>query len=135
MTQDAIVTKLLPGGMAEVAVTRGTACGGNCGNCESCMFQSELKVAASNPLGAKPGQKVVIESKSSKIYKATLLVYIFPMLLLVLGYAIAALAGAGEGLSILASFLGLALGGAIIVLSQRKIKKKDRITFKIVQIY
>ena len=29
MTQDAVVIKLLPKEMAEVAVTRGTACGGN----------------------------------------------------------------------------------------------------------
>ena len=33
MTQDAIVTKCLPNGMAEVVVTRTTACGSNCGNC------------------------------------------------------------------------------------------------------
>ena len=38
MTQDAIVTRLLPDGMAEVVVTRATACGGNCSSCESCMF-------------------------------------------------------------------------------------------------
>ena len=36
MTQEAIVTRRLPDGMAEVVVTRGTACGSNCGNCESC---------------------------------------------------------------------------------------------------
>ena len=32
MTQDAVVTKVLPNGMAEVVVSRGTACGSNCGN-------------------------------------------------------------------------------------------------------
>ena len=48
MTQEAVVTKLLPSGMAEVAVKRTSACGGNCGNCESCVFDSELKTAAKN---------------------------------------------------------------------------------------
>ena len=32
MTQDAVVTKLVPDNMAEVAVARTTACGGNCGS-------------------------------------------------------------------------------------------------------
>lgn len=133
MTQDAIVTKVYNDGMAEVAVTRGTACGSNCGNCESCIFQNELKTLAKNLIGAKPGQRVVIESKSSKVYKATLLVYILPMLLIVAGYIIAGALGASEGLCILSSFIGLIIGALIIVLSQKRIKEKDRITFDIIQ--
>lgn len=134
MTQDAIVTKVFGDGMAEVVVTRSTACGNNCGNCESCIFQNELKTRARNLVGARPGQKVIIESQSSKIYKATLLVYILPILLVVAGYIIAAAAGAGEGICILASFPGLAAGGAIIVLSQKRKKDKDQITFDIIQV-
>ena len=65
MTQEAVVTRVFPNNMAEVAVTRTTACGGNCGNCESCIFQSELKTMAKNRVSARPGQKVLIESKSS----------------------------------------------------------------------
>ena len=93
MTQDAVVTKLLPDNMAEVAVARTTACGGNCGSCESCIFQSQLKTPARNLVGAKPGQRVIIQSKSSAIYKAALLVYVFPMVLTLLGYVLAYLAG------------------------------------------
>lgn len=133
MTNDAVVTKVFDNGMAEVAVTRGTACGSNCGNCESCIFQNELKTLARNLIGAGSGQRVIIESKSSKIYKATLLVYILPVILVVAGYVIAAAAGAGEGLCIAASFLGLALGAAITVLSQRLKKGKDPITYDIIQ--
>lgn len=132
MTQDAIVTRCLAGGMAEVAVTRSTACGSNCGNCESCIFQSELKTLAKNRIGAKPGQRVLIESRSSSIYGAALLVYILPMALTLLGFALAYALGAGEGLCVLASFMGLAVGAAVIVLSQRRRKKKP-ITFDIVQ--
>lgn len=134
MTQDAIVTKVFSDGMAEVVVTRTTACGSNCGNCESCIFQNELKTQANNLVGAKPGQRVVIESQSSKIYKATLLVYILPILLMVAGYVIAAAAGAAEGVCVLSGFLGLAAGGAIMVLSQKHKKSSDQITFDIIQI-
>ena len=85
MTQDAVVTKILPDGMAEVAVTRTTACGGNCSSCEACMFQSELKAIARNAIGARPGQRVVIESKTSRVFGAAVLVYVMPLLLFLLG--------------------------------------------------
>ena len=132
MTQEAIVTKLLPNGMAEVAVTRTTACGGNCGSCESCIFQSELKTGAKNLIDAKPGQRVLIESRSSKIYGAAILVYIMPLLLLLFGFALATFLGWSEGAAIAMSFLGLAVGAAVIVLSQRSKKRKAEITFSIV---
>ena len=132
MTQDAIVYKCLPNGMAEVVVTRTTACGSNCGNCESCIFQSELKTLAKNSIDARPGQKVIIESKSSKIYKAAMLVYILPMILMVLGYALGAALSAGEGLGIALGFAGLIAGAALIVLSERR-KNREPITFEIIE--
>ena len=132
MTQDAVVTRLLPNGMAEVAVARSTACGGNCGSCESCIFQSELRTEAKNTIGARPGQKVVIESKSSAVFSAAALVYVMPLLLFLLGYAAAAALGAAEGLCILVSFLCLALGGILLVVTQRK-KKERQIKFEIIQ--
>lgn len=132
MTQDAIVTKCLPNGMAEVVVTRQTACGGSCGSCESCIVASELKTVCRNLIKAVPGQKVVIESKSSRIFKAAMLVYILPIVLFVLGYAVASSLGAGEGTSIIASFIGLFVGAGIIVASQRR-KDRQPIMFDIIQ--
>ena len=132
MTQDAVVYRCLPDGMAEVVVSRGTACGSNCASCEACVFQSELKTPARNLIGARPGQRVVIESRSSKVYGAIFLVYILPIVLAVLGYFAAWSMGAGEGLCILATFAGIALGGAIVVLSQRR--NKHPITFDIISL-
>ena len=131
MTQEAVVTKLLPDGMAEVAVTRTTACGGNCGSCESCIFQSELKTAARNLIGAKPGQRVLIESRSSRIYGAALLVYIMPLVLMLAGFAAASLLKLSEGFSVAFSFAGLLLGALLIVLSQRSKKRRSDISFSI----
>ncbi len=132
MTQDAVVIKLLPKEMAEVAVTRGTACGGNCGSCESCMFQSELRVEARNLIQAKPGQRVTISSKSSRIFGAAFLVYIMPLLFFFAGYALASLSGAGEGIRILVSFASLIVSAALLVFTQRRTKKEKAITFDIV---
>ena len=134
MTQEAVVTKLLPDGMAEVAVKRTTACGGNCGSCESCVFQNELKTPAFNRIQARPGQKVLIESQSSRIFKAAFLVYIFPLLLFFLAYLIAAAFSAGESIRIIASFLGLCIGAVFVVLSQKHVREKDKISFEIIQL-
>lgn len=132
MTQDAIVVKLLPHDMAEVAVTRSTACGGNCGSCEACIFQSELRAVARNRIGARPGQRVVIESRTATVFKAAALVYVMPLVLFFLGYGLAAALGAGEGLCILVSFLALALGAGLMMLTQRRAREKDKISFDII---
>ena len=132
MTQDAVVTRLLPNNMAEVAVARTTACGGNCPSCESCIFQNEIKTTARNRIQARPGQRVVIATQSKAIFGAAALVYLMPVALMLLSYALAALCGAGEGLRVLVSFLALLLSAGILVLSQRSRKSKE-IQFEIVR--
>ncbi len=132
MTNDAIVTKLMPNNTAEVVVTRLTACGGNCGRCEGCVCDNEVRAIANNPLGAKPGQKVVIESQSSKVFGAVALVYIMPIVLFLAGYLAAAAVGASEGVCIAVSFGALLLSAVILVVSQKR--KKEKITFNIIKI-
>lgn len=134
MTQDAVVTKVFKNGMAEVTVTRGTACGSNCGNCESCVFQSELKAFAKNTVNAKPGEKVIIESLSSRIFGATFVVYIIPILMLIIGYFVAEALGQSEGMCILIAFGFFALAVALVVVYQRISKKKNPIKFEITRL-
>ena len=132
MTQDAIVVKLLPNSMAEVAVTRTTACGGNCGSCESCIFQSELKAIAKNSIGARPGQKVVIASSNRTVFSAAILAYIMPILFFLLGYAISSLFGASEGISVLVSFSFLILSAFVLIIIQKKRSVTHPISFEII---
>ena len=132
MTQDAIVVKLLPNSMAEVVVTRSTACGNNCGSCESCIFQSELKTLAKNNIGAKPGQKVVIASSSKKIFSAALLVYIMPLLFFLVGFAVSSALGASEGICVLVSFLSLIISAAVLIITQRTKTGSQQISFDII---
>lgn len=134
MTQDAVVTRVFHNGMAEVAVTRGTACGSNCGNCESCAFQNELKAIAKNKVNAAPGEKVIIESVSSRIFGAAFLLYIVPFIVFFIGYAIAANNNLSEAMSIIVSFAAFAVAMAIVVIYQRISKKKNPITFEITQL-
>ncbi len=134
MTQDAVVTRVFHNGLAEVAVTRGTACGSNCGNCESCAFQNELKAIAKNTVNAMQGEKVVIESMSSRIFGAAFLLYIVPFIALFIGYAIAAVNSLPEGKCIIVSIAAFLVAVAVVVIYQRINKRKKPITFEIVQL-
>ena len=132
MTQEAIVIRTLPDSRAEVLVKRQTACGNNCGSCESCIYQSELTAIARNLINAGPGQKVVIATASSKVFSAALLVYILPLVFFVLGFAVSKALGAGEGLSILVSFLCLIPSALILIRSQKKKPEEKQIQFDII---
>ena len=129
MTQNAVVTKLISRHVAEVEVERGTACGGTCESCEACVFQSRIRAEALNKVSALPGQKVVIESKTSDVLGAAALLYLVPFVLLFLGYAI----GSALGWGVLIGFAFFALGVACNVVYQRR-KKASPITFEIIQV-
>ena len=133
MTQNAVVTKLISRHVAEVEVERGTACGGTCESCEACVFQSRIRAEALNKVSALPGQKVVIESKTSAVLGAAALLYLIPFVLLFLGYAIGSAIGWGEAGCVLIGFAFFALGVAFNVVYQRR-KKASPITFEIIQV-
>ena len=136
MTQIATVERILDDTHAEISVPRKSACGHDCEECAGCGVSGvSVYVKALNTVGARPGQKVGIESKSSAVYKAAMLVYLLPITLVVLGYLLAYLAGAAEGLCVASAFVGLLVGAAIVVLSQRLKKNHENdISFDIVQL-
>lgn len=133
MTQDAVVTRIIDRHTAEVEVERGTACGGNCGSCEACVFQSTIRTTAFNKVSALPGQRVVIESRTSQVLGAALLLYIIPFVLFFVGYAVGAAMKLTEGGCILVSALFFLAGVAVNVIYQRR-KKSSGITFEIISV-
>ena len=133
MTQDAIVTKIIDRRTAEVEVERGTACGGTCSSCEACVFQNTIRTTAYNRVSALPGQRVVIESRTSQVLGAAALLYIIPVILLFVGYAVGAAMGLAEGGCILFSCLFFIIGVAVNVICQRR-KKAGGITFEIISV-
>ena len=123
MTQNGVVTKIKDNNKAEVSVLRGTACGGNCGSCESCVFNSRILIEADNLIYAQPGDRVVISSKTSRIVGATFLVYMLPLAAFFIAYAIAYSAKLAQGACVVISFAGLALGAVASVLIGRRSKE------------
>lgn len=133
MTTSGTVTRLIDQSHAEVEVERGTACGGNCGSCEACVFQNTIRTVAKNRVSALPGQRVTIESKTSDVLGAAALLYIVPFILFFIGYALAAAFHASEGLCIVGAAVFFALGVALNVWLQRN-RKKESITFTIIAV-
>ena len=67
MTQIATVEKILNEGYAEVSVPRKSACGHDCEECAGCGVSGvSVYVKALNTVGARPGQKVVVESANQQ---------------------------------------------------------------------
>ena len=122
MEQIVTVRALYPDGTAEVACRRASACGGDCGHCGGCTNAQTVLVRAYNPIGAKPGDRVVVESASCQVLGAAAAVYLLPVLFLLGGYALAG----GPG-----GAIGFALGLAPAVWMDRRRRKGGRLLYTV----
>ena len=67
---------------------------GNCagcsarGSCHAPGGDDEMEVKVINEAGAKVGDRIVLSFKTSSLLKATFLLYVFPILLLIIGAAV-----------------------------------------------
>ena len=100
MEQIVTVRALYPDGTAEVACRRASACSGDCGHCGGCTNAQTVLVRAYNPIGAKPGDRVVVESASCQVLGAAAAVYLLPVLFLLGGYALAGGPGGAIGFAL-----------------------------------
>ena len=55
------------------------------GSCHAMGGEDEMAVKAINEAGARVGDQIVLSFKSSSLLKATFLLYVFPILLLIIG--------------------------------------------------
>ena len=122
MEQIVTVRALYPDGTAEVACRRASACGGDCGHCGGCTNAQTVLVRAYNPIGAQPGDRVVVESASCQVLGAAAAVYLLPVLFLLGGYALAG----GPG-----GAIGFALGLAPAVWMDRRRRKGGRLLYTV----
>ena len=87
MTQIATVEKILDAGFVEISVPRKSACGHDCEECAGCgMTGAAIHARASDPIGVKPGDKVVVQSETKKLLGVVALVYLLPVVAFLLGY-------------------------------------------------
>ena len=132
MTQIATIEKDLGGGYAEISVPRKSACGHDCEECAGCgMTGAAIKARAKNDIGAQPGDKVVVESSTKKIFGVVALVYVLPVVLFLLGYFLSA--GLTEGWRYAIAVVAVVLSFVPIKLYDGYARKKDTLTYTIVR--
>lgn len=129
MEQLVRVREVFDDGTALVIHVRESACSGDCHKCSGCGAAREtLLLKADNPIGARRGDLVKLESASGPVLKAAAVLYMLPMLLFFLGYF------AGDVLwqrGALTGCLAFAAGIVLAVLYDRKIGKNDKTGYTI----
>ena len=87
MEQLVRVIKTNDDGTAQVIHIRESACSGDCHKCSGCgAVQQKLILVAANPIGARVGDNVVIQTQSGPVLAAAVVLYMLPVLLFFLGY-------------------------------------------------
>ena len=122
MQQLVRVRQIHDDGTATVIHIRESACSGDCHKCAGCGAAKEaILLEAKNPIGAKPGDLVHVESATGPVLKAALVMYMLPMVLFFVGYAIGSVwnHGALAGCMFFVASIGHA------VLYDRKVVKKQ----------
>ncbi|MDP4153712.1 MAG: SoxR reducing system RseC family protein [Bacillota bacterium] len=134
MQQYAFVTKT-DGAVAALNIYRSSACGEGCGqNCSICGSVKPIEAYAKNTVGAKIGDRVVIESSSKVILTLAFMMYIFPIIMLVLGYIICTVLGFTENIRAAGAFLLLFAGFTPSFIINQKMKKHKILTYTITNI-
>lgn len=136
MTQIATVERILDPGHAEISVPRKSACGHDCEECAGCGVSGAAVYArARNPIGATPGQKVVVESSTKKMLRIVALVYLIPVALFLLGYFAAIALTASVAVHYTAAVLGFALGILVAIGYDRRLRARGGLSFTIVRLF
>ena len=130
MEQIVRVLRLCGEGKAEVFRVRESACSGDCHKCSGCGAAKEtVIVEADNPIGARPGDLVRIESDTKSVMGAVAVFYALPLVLFFLGYALGAALGFSGGIF---GAAGFAFGIGAAVLYDRLYARKNQTVYTIV---
>ena len=129
MEQLVRVKETFDDGTATVIHVRESACSGDCHKCSGCGAAKEtILLKADNPIGARRGDLVKLESATGPVLKAAAVMYMIPMLLFFAGYF------AGDALwqrGALTGCLSFVAAIGLAVLYDRKIGKTDKCEYTI----
>lgn len=135
MTQSAIVEGLAANGDAMVRVYQKSACGHDCSDCSGiCGAKKTITVQARNPLQARPGDLVTVETLTKRIIQAAALVYLLPLAALLLSCFLGYALGGSETVQALAGLGGLVVGCACAVAVNRFIRRDRPLEYTIINI-
>lgn len=137
MKQTAQVIRTVSPGYVEVKVRRASACASahNCGSCDHCSFMEnapEILVIAEDSRGARVGDTVTVESSTSSVLGAAVLLYIVPFFLFFGGYLTGMALQWTEGAAIGLGGIGFAMGLLAAFCLDRYRRNHKPVAFKVV---
>ena len=116
-------------GTAKVVLVRQSACSGDCHKCSGCgAVEQKMVLTVNNPIGARPGELVTIESDSAPVLRGAAILYLLPLALFIPAY----LWGMQWRLGALTGFAAFALGIGAAVVYDRCVVKKENTIYTIV---
>ncbi|MDK2798687.1 MAG: sigma-E factor negative regulatory protein RseC [Clostridiales bacterium] len=118
---------------AMVQIKRTSACGGKCETCGGCEVSSQ-KVEAYNTVGAKVGQVVRLDMKDTQVLFAAFMVYIVPLIMLFIGYAIGYSLFINEIVGVISGLLLLVASFLVIKRIDKKLGKSSKYRLQITQV-
>ena len=86
MVSKGVVTKTYSN-KATVLVQRSSACGHDCAECNLCK-NPEIETEVLNPINAKEGDTVVIETDTPKVLKNAFMLYMLPVIIFFVSYMV-----------------------------------------------
>ena len=114
---------------AQVMYIRESACSGDCHKCSGCgAAKQTMLFTAQNPIGAKPGELVMVESESGPVLKAAAMLYMLPLILFIAAY----LVGMQWGLGGLTGAIAFAAGIGLVIAYDRLVMSKKNTVYTIV---
>ena len=129
MEQIVRVKETYDNGTALVIHIRESACSGDCHKCSGCGAAKEAVLfTADNPIRARKGDLVKVESETGPVLKAATVLYVIPLVLFFLGYYLGTLIG---NFGALVACLGFVLGMVLVVVYDRKVVKKSNLGYTI----
>ena len=134
MTQIATVEEILDHGYAKISVPRKSACGHDCEDCAGCgVTGAAVRARAKNDVGARPGQKVLVESSTKKLLGVVAVVYLLPLVFFLLGYFLSD--GLGESVRYLIAVGAAALSFIPSVVYDRYARRHETLTYTILRVF
>ena len=127
MTQIATVEKILDAGFVEISVPRKSACGHDCEECAA------IHARASDPVGVKPGDKVVVQSETKKLLGVVALVYLLPVVAFLLGYFLSE--GLAEKVRYIIAIAAAAAAFLPSIFYDRYAKRHEVLTYTIMRLF
>lgn len=136
MTQIATVEKILDNQHAIISVPRKSACGHDCEECAGCGISgTAIRAKAINTIGARIGQKVVVESSTEKMLGIVALVYLTPIVLFFAGYITMLLLNFSVAVQYSVAGIGFVLGILCAVWYDRRLRDRGGLSFTIVRLF